>query len=213
MSSFEEMAATLFGATTPTSQPNHSTGPANHGVDNAAASRMFPNMARSPAPQANEAEQQPLNDDERAERLFATNNPSLYHGDSMRSIEQAAMESFFATPEEAVEAADHWGEVYQSVGLNGTESVQLTEIGISAFKNPPTPELRTSWVEQSQQALVQDYGPQGARAALEDARALVANFGTPELREILDGYGLGDHPAVIRTLAAKARAMRQAGKL
>jgi hypothetical protein len=207
---FEAAAANLFGATTPTSQP---TAPSNssHGVDDALAGRMFPNQRQTTPVKAPDVSHEPTTDE--ADKMFNSGNPGLYHGDAMRGIEQAAMERMLASPEEASEASSYWGSVFQEAGLTGTESAQIADIGISAFTQPATPELRTSWVEQSQQALVQDYGPQGARAALDDARRFVDVYGTRELRDVLDSTGLGDHPAIIRIIAQKARAARNAGKL
>lgn len=180
-----------------------------------AATALFGNASpaqrTAPAPDTRPVAE--LSEAEVADRLFKTGDPALNHSDGMRAIEQAAMHDFLASPEEASQAAEHWGGVFQAVGLSASESAQLADIGIATFTTPATPELRTSWVEQSQQALLQDFGPQGARAALDDARRFVAIHAGPDLREVLDSTGLGDHPHVVRLIAAKARAARIAGKL
>lgn len=175
--------------------------------------RQGQQIARQRAQQAPAKEAPALSEEQKAEKLFNSGQPELYHSDAMRGIEQAAMEEFLASPEEATEAATHWGSVFQEAGLTGTESAQIADIGISAFKAPPTPEIVETWVEQSQQALVQDYGPKGARAALDDARRFVELHASPDLKEVLETTGLGNHPQVVRIIAAKARAARNAGKL
>lgn len=185
------MAARMFGSTTPTSKP---TAPA---TPNPTDKRSFGEL--------DEADQ--------GARLFGGGDPALHHGDAMRSLESAAMEKFLSSPEEAKEASAFWGEAFQSFELTGTESSTVADIGVAAFTNPPAPELVATWTEQARSVLVQDYGPQGAAQALKDARTYVNNYGTPELLDVLLSTGLGNHPQLVRIAAAKARAMRMAGKL
>lgn len=143
----------------------------------------------------------------------AADEPVLANGDSMRAIELAAMELFMAHPAAAREAAEQWGAVLNDAGLSSTESAQLADIGATAFKTLPTPDLVSIWVEPSKAALVQDFGPRGAAQALTDARRFVELHAGPDLREVPDATGLGNHPTAIRIITAKAWAMRQAGKL
>lgn len=208
---------------------------------NQAANAMFPNMANDPAPRSTQQPTTDLNETaerlfgpaqhdrripakgdetqydkasegEKADRMFSGQRPELNHGNAMRDIEGAALENLLDHAEAADEAA-FWGETFSKFDLSSTESAMLTNVGISTLNNPATPEIVMSWVEESRAVLVQDFGPQGARQALDDARQFVNAYGTPELIDILNATGLGNHPAVIRVITAKARAAKLAGKL
>jgi len=214
MADFNDLAARMFGDTTPTSQPTQTSAmPSTDPM----AERLFGDTTRATQHSApNRFDKRPfdtLSDSDKAERMFKTDDHTLNHGDSMRSLESYAMEQRLASPEEAADIAGEWGEVFSDFGLNSTESKQATELGIAAFSNPPSAALVESWVEESKAVLVADYGPRGAAQALADAQAMIQMHASPELREVLISTGLGNSPQIIRMAAARARAMRQAGKL
>lgn len=215
MNDFDAMAAKFFGNSTPTSQPNTQSMPADTREQDMARV-MFSETTKSPQPPApnrfDKREFSSLDEADQAQRLFSTDDPALHHGDGLRAIESAAMETFIQSPEDAREIAQHWGEVFQSFELNATESKAVADIGVAAFTELPTPELVTTWVEQSKEALVADYGPRGAAQALDDAQAYVTTYASRELRDVLMSTGLGNHPHLVRMAAAKGRALRMAGK-
>lgn len=209
MIDLDTMAAAMFGGTTPQAAPNTQAMP----TDASMAERMFGTSPTTATTNTDPRAFNTLDDQAKGERLFQTDDPSLYHGDAMRSIESAAMEKFIASPEEAAAASKHWGSTFQSFGLTSTESAEVANIGVQAFTTPASPELVMTWTEQAKEALVRDFGPQGASQALADARAYVGLYASPDLKEVLMSTGLGNHPQLVRMAAAKARALRMAGKL
>lgn len=142
-----------------------------------------------------------MTDDEMAARLF--DNPNVYD-DAARAIERNALDNL-ATREEAASRAEVMAEHFRALGLNSTEASRLADL-----RGNPTPEAREVWREDATKALRQDYGD-AAGDVLNDVRAYIAQH--PKLRDHLRITGLGDHPQWVRTVAAKAREARKAGKL
>ena len=197
MSDFHDMAVKLFGDTTPTAQPDFG--------------RDLRDQLSGIKPMSELPEQAPLSDEEHAQRMFDT-EPTLAYGDAVRSIETVMLEQL-GSPEEASATAAEWAGAFSEMGLSHQEAALVTEIGISAISTPPSPETVTQWTEAARDALVQDYGPRGAHQALQDAQRYLGRFGTPELRDVLDMTGLGNHPSVVRVIAQKARQARLEGRL
>ncbi len=198
MSDFHDMAVKLFGDTTPTAQ-------IDHGVELRA-------QLAGTAPMRQLPEHSPRTEEQMAEAMFADSDPELQFGDAMRDIESAVLEQM-GDPADAAATASQWAGHYAELGLTHQEAVSVTEIGISAITNPPTPEIVSSWTEQAKGVLTQDYGPRGAHQALADAQRYLGRFGSPELRDVLNMTGLGNHPQVVRVIAAKARQARLEGRL
>ena len=198
MSDFHDMAVKLFGDTTPTAQ-------VDHGAD-------FRAQLAGTKPMTALPEQAPLSDEEHAERMFGDTDPELQFGDAMRDIEAAVLQEL-GDPADAAATASQWASEFQTLGLTHAESVTLTEVGIAAVTSAPSPETVLTWQEDARTALLQDFGPRGAHQALQDAQRYLGRFGTPELRDVLDMTGLGNHPAIVRTIAAKARQARLEGRL
>jgi hypothetical protein len=194
---FNTMAQTMFGSTTPSAQTDFGADLR----DQLAGTKPIPALP----------EHEPLSDEEHAQRMFDT-EPTLAYGDAVRSIETAMLEQL-GSPEEASATAAEWAGAFSEMGLSHQEATLVTEIGISAISTPPSPEIVTQWTEAAKDALVQDYGPRGAHQALADAQRYLARFGTPELRDVLDMTGLGNHPAIVRVIAQKARQARLEGRL
>jgi len=206
---FNRTAELMFGATTSRPAPAPSV-PALDAATDEMAQRLFGN---APRPQAQQLNEQQTTEDEMAQKMFGETDPLLVHGDAGRAIERSAMEDLMLSPDEASAAAREWGEVFQTFGLNATESAALAEVGVAAFARPATPELVTQWTEDSTVALQREFGMAGARQALDDARELLDQLGSRELIDVLHSTGLGSHPAVVLRLAHRARALRNAGKL
>jgi len=142
-----------------------------------------------------------MTDDEKAAVLF--DNPNVY-GDAARTIERNALDNL-ATRDEAAAQAEGMAEHFRTIGLTSTEASRLADL-----RGNPTPEQRQAWREDATKTLRQDYGD-AAGDVLKDVRAYIAQH--PKLRDHLRKTGLGDHPQWVRTVAAKARAARAAGKL
>lgn len=212
----DQLASAMFPSM-PTSKPNDAAPVINTSAELRMAETLFGETTKPPPPSTpNRHDKRPfdtLTEADKEARLFQTDDPTLYHGDSMRSIESAAMEKFLSSPEDARDAAEHWGNQFQLFELTSSESAAVADIGVSVFTNPASPELVATWTEQAREVLVQDFGPKGAAQALADAREFVTTYATPELKDVLMSTGLGNHPQLVRIAAAKARALRQAGKL
>lgn len=218
MTDFDSMAAAMFGSTTPSNTPTNTRSVPTNTAESQMAETLFGETTKpTPHSTPNTWDKRPFNtldEADQANRMFNDGaDPALYHGDAMRSIESAAMEQFTSSPDEAKEASAYWGAHFQSFELTGTESAAVADIGVQAFTTPASPALVESWTEQARAVLVQDYGPTGAAQALADARTFVNAYATPELRDTLMATGLGNHPQLVRIAAAKARALRMAGKL
>ena len=198
MSDFHDMAVKLFGDTTPTAQPDFG--------------RDLRDQLSGIKPMSELPEQAPLSDEEHAQRMFGDTDPELQFGDAMRDIEAAVLQEL-GDPADAAATASQWASEFQTLGLTHAESVTLTEVGIAAVTSAPSPETVLTWQEDARTALLQDFGPRGAHQALQDAQRYLGRFGTPELRDVLDMTGLGNHPAIVRTIAAKARQARLEGRL
>lgn len=174
-------------------------------TDDEMAARMFGSQVHDdPAPnrgqQSSIGEHKPTTDAEKAERMFGRQE----YGDAKRAIQRAAIEDL-ATREEAASRAEVMAEHFRALGLNSTEASRLADL-----RGNPTPEAREVWREDATKALRQDYGD-AAGDVLNDVRAYIAQH--PKLRDHLRNTGLGDHPQWVRTVAAKAREARKAGKL
>jgi hypothetical protein len=198
VSDFHDMAVKLFGDTTPTAQ-------IDHGVELRA-------QLAGTAPMRQLPEHSPRTEAELADSLFGESDPALMFGDQMRAIETAVLEQL-GDPTEASATAAEWAGAFQEFGLTHAEAQTLTEVGVSAMHSPPSAELVTTWTEASQRVLLEEFGPRGARGALDDAKAFIGRFGTPELRDVLNATGLGNHPEIVRVIARKARQARLEGRL
>lgn len=209
----EAAAAAMFGGTTPTgaSAPTQSTAqPATD--EQTMAERLF----AKPAPEAKPAQHDAraiseLAEEEQAQRLFSQTDPTLTHADATQAIINSSMRDHLNDPQTAGEIAAEWAATFSQYQLNSTESAELADIGANVMRNPPTPEMFTSWTETAISNLQSEYGVQGAGLALADARAYVAS--QPGLPDLLDALGLGAHPKLVAIAAARGRALRMAGKL
>jgi hypothetical protein len=206
MIDFDQAAARMFGSTTPTSAPA-SSAPASSATSIPSLDQAAEEMAERLFGKA----------DDQAQAKGDTANTEMFsasiHADALREIEASAMQDHFASPDDARQTAAQWGQTFNSFELNASESASLAQLGASALARPPGPELVQSWTEQSRDVLLQEAGPQGAAQALADVQLMVQRFGTPELRDMLEATGLGNHPVVVRMAIQKAKALRNAGKL
>ncbi|WP_281915555.1 hypothetical protein [Caldimonas thermodepolymerans] len=211
MSTFEDMAAKMFGSTTPTSQPPAPASDNDYGVDDELAAKMYPHLSRGQSPQVQGDGHEPMTDEKKATVMFRETDPALTYRDATQAIVNSAMEDHLQDRETAGQIAREWGKVFVRHDLNATEAKELADIGASALRTPPTPELEATWAETAITQLKAEYGVEGAGQALRDARAYIASV--QGAAELLDELGLGSHPKVVAMAAARGRALRLAGKL
>lgn len=197
----DELASRMFGATTRTA-PAPETAQTEAASDEELARAFYPDKA--PAPQPDRV----ITDDQAAAALY-DNGAMTRQAQSL--IERAGVEQGGMQPAEAREVAQEWGTTFAKFQINGSEAETLTQAAVAATFNPPDAVTLDNWAQQAELDLKSEYGPDGWRRALEDARVLVA--ADPKLGEFLERTGLGNHPAVVRVAVAKARALRAAGRI
>lgn len=134
-------------------------------------------------------------------------DPQKYHGAAHRTLAQDAINNLH-TPETAKAVADSWMPTLAKYEI--ADSHRFAEAIAEVSRRPPTAEQAKAWRAQAGEALKADYGPR-ASEALNDVRTLIA--ADPKLRAHLEKTGAGNHPTVVRALAASAAAARKAGKL
>jgi hypothetical protein len=100
-----------------------------------------------------------------------------------------------------------WAGVFVDAGLTPQDAADMVRVGLI---DEPTPEEAAAWPEQAHAALREAYGDD-AQQALADARLLVRR--DPRLKDFLNRTGLGDHPAVVKLAARRARELIASGKL
>jgi hypothetical protein len=136
-----------------------------------------------------------------------TANPIQYHRAAHSVIERGALDDL-ATPEQAKAAADGWLPVLAKYEI--ASSASFAEAIAETARKQVSPEQAKAWRAQSAEALKSEYGER-AGEVLSDVRKLLA--GDAKLRAHLDKTGAGNHPTIVRALAASAAAARKAGKL
>lgn len=67
--------------------------------------------------------------------------------------------------------------------------------------------IRQQWVEQAQSD--KEFGGDKLKANLAVAKSALDRFGTPELRQMLNDSGLGNHPELIRAFFRAGRAIAE----
>lgn len=212
----EAAAARMFGSTaTPSRAPapaSRAPAPAPDADLQATAEKLFGTPDKAPAAPARRDDQ--VDSDQAVAARLHDADVERAHPDAYREIQRSAMEDHFSTPEEARQVAADWAGTIAAFGVNSSESAMLAQIGASALARPPTPELVSSWTEQSRDVLLQEAGgPERASQLLADVQIMVQRFGTPELRDVLEATGLGNHPQVVRAALIRAKALRAQGKL
>lgn len=206
MSTDADLAASFFGGSMPTKPAAE---PARAADQDVATTLFGATTGKHAAPPVQgQAKDVDIHSDAQMARAMFTGSP--IHGDAERAIAQAAREQHLANDEDAEAAAQSWVPTLDAFELNATESKAVTELAISATANPPDQETIEAWHQDSLAALRQEHGPR-AGEALQLARQLVAR--DPAAFDLLHRTGLGNHPHIVRTAAARAMSMKKAGKL
>lgn len=136
-----------------------------------------------------------------------TAEPMKYFGAAHNEIRTAALGNL-STTAEAQRAADDWTHIFARHDV--LDSSKMAQAIAEVSRNPPSAERAAQWRVDAAEALKSDYGDQ-AGEVLVDVRKLVKS--DPQLSSYLQKSGAGNHPSVVRALAATAVAARKAGKL
>ena len=139
-------------------------------------------------------------------------------GDKAEDAPQGAPEAYedFSVPEGVELDAEVLGEfkaVAKELNLPQDAAQKVTDLGVK---------LAQKWVAESQQATSEmfadwkgraetdkEFGGDALPANLAVAKKAVDQFGTPELRELLDVHRLGDNPEVIRFMFRVGKAISE----
>lgn len=125
--------------------------------------------------------------DARLERLFGPDKPAAEAPSQPAAvpdfIDQAHPDAAAATP------------IVQELGL-GRDQVAKLEALHTQMTAAAVERQSATWATEAQRLPPAD---------IQDAQAAVAQFGSPELRAVLNSTGLGNHPAVIRAFAKALR--------
>lgn len=97
-------------------------------------------------------------------------------------------------------ATGEWGAVAKELGLDQASAQKAVDIaaGMLQRQQEAQSNLVASWVEQAQTD--KEFGGDKLQESLGGARKVLDTFGTPELRDVLNATGMGNHPELIRAL-------------
>jgi hypothetical protein len=195
----QRLAATLYGTPDP-AKPEAQAPATPTATDPVAEDKAG---AQPAAQSLYEPDDKPLDDQQRAAA------ESTY-GSAMRTAKSELVERAGWDVGEAHASAAAAGELFYRHGVSSDDAQHVTEAAISAEVNGVTDEQMAEWRTRSYGALRADWGA-SADQMLADARALVKT--DPRLHDYLHSTGLGNHPAVVRVIANRARQLRSQGKL
>jgi hypothetical protein len=136
-----------------------------------------------------------------------TAEPMKYFAGAHNELKTAALDNL-ATPADAQKTADDWVGVFARHDL--VDASHVAQAVAEVARRPPTAEKAAQWRTDAAEALKSEYGER-AGDVLADVRKLVKS--DPQLSRYLEKSGAGNHPAVVRAMAATAVAARKAGKL
>lgn len=126
-----------------------------------------------------------------------------------------APESYeFAMPEGvAVDktAAEEFSAIAKELKLSAADAQKVADVGAKMAQRQAEAhtKLVESWVEQVKTD--KDIGGDKLPENLAIARKAIEAFGTPELKDVLNATGFGNHPAVIKAFYNAGKAISQDG--
>lgn len=107
------------------------------------------------------------------------------------------------------DAADEFTSIAKELKLDQASAQKLADVGAKMAQRrvEQHAKLVESWVEQVKTD--KDIGGDKLEENLGVARKALEAFGTPELRDVLNASGLGNHPEVIRAFVKAGRAISE----
>lgn len=113
------------------------------------------------------------------------------------------------TPELREAATREFRAMAGDLALPPAELSQFVTLAKWAESNPPTQEQHDSWRQDALATLEREFDDPAQ--ALKDANALLRR--DPRVRALIDHFGLGNHPSVVKMIAQRARSERAKGRL
>lgn len=106
-------------------------------------------------------------------------------------------------------AADEFSAIAKELKLDQASAQKVADVGAKMAQRQAEAhaKLVESWVEQVKTD--KDLGGDRLDANLAVARKALETFGTPELRDVLNSTGLGNHPEVIKAFYKAGKAISE----
>jgi len=130
-----------------------------------------------------------------------------------KATEPVVPESYDLKMPEGIEldktAADEFGAIAKELKLDQASAQKFADVGAKMAQRQVEKhaELVQSWVEQVKTD--KEFGGDKLQENLGVARKALETFGTPELRDVLNATGFGNHPEVIRAFYKMGKAVSE----
>lgn len=130
-----------------------------------------------------------------------------------KPTEPVAPESYELKMPEGIEldktAADEFSAIAKELKLDQASAQKFADVGAKMAQRQVEKhaELVQSWVEQVKTD--KEFGGDKLQENLGIARKALETFGTPELRDVLNATGFGNHPEVIRAFFKMGKAVSE----
>lgn len=103
--------------------------------------------------------------------------------------------------------------LFKELGLNQEQAQKLVSMyagrvdEITKGQVESFNQLTQDWLNQAKSD--KDFGGDKFDESIQDARAAINKFGTPELKQLMDETGVGNHPEVIRMMTKVGKLLRE----
>lgn len=143
----------------------------------------------------------------------ATDNASATPAEAPKAEQPQAPEDYTFTMPDGVEldsaAADEFKAIAKELKLDQASAQKVADVGAKMAQRQVEQhtKLVETWVEQVK--VDKEIGGDKLQENLAVAKRALDTFGTPELRDVLNMSGLGNHPEVIRAFYKAGKAISE----
>jgi len=151
--------------------------------------------------------------DRQAQDSAPAENAESEQGDAEATAEGAPEQYEFVAPEGkeyAAEVIADFSEIAKELNLTQDAAQKLLDKmapSIEARQTQQVEQIRNEWAAQAQ--VDKEFGGEKLQENLAVAKKALDNFGTPELRALLNESGLGNNPEVIRFMFRAGKAISE----
>lgn len=151
--------------------------------------------------------------DQQAQDSAPAENAEGEQGDAEATAEGAPEQYEFVAPEGneyAAEIIADFSEIAKELNLTQDAAQKLLDKmapSIEARQTQQVEQIRNEWAAQAQ--VDKEFGGEKLQENLAVAKKALDNFGTPELRALLNESGLGNNPEVIRFMFRAGKAISE----
>lgn len=110
----------------------------------------------------------------------------------------------------ALPVIEEFKPLAKELGLTNEKAQKLVDFytqTVAEAKQAEWKGIRDGWTEAAKQD--KEYGGTKFVESMQMAKKAMDQFGTPELKSMLDSYGMGDHPEVIRLMVKVGQHMAE----